>query len=136
MRPWSGLRKPVIRLKRVVLPAPLGPITALMIPGGTAKLTRCKARTPPKDRDTSFRPRRISLDRNSPSFLFIAAKFPQIQDAPHQPPGQKDYHYHQNGPENHHLIVMEEDQQLREHGEDRGPQQRAPDAGHAPYHHH
>ena len=46
--PPSGRRKPVIRLKAVVLPAPLGPIRAVIEPRRTAKLAPSTARRPPK----------------------------------------------------------------------------------------
>src|SRR5437867_4634079 len=46
--PPSGLRCPVIRLKRVVLPAPLGPMMALMEPRGTVRLTPPTAWKPSK----------------------------------------------------------------------------------------
>ena len=38
-RPLSGLRKPDISANSVVLPAPLGPISAHRLPGGTSRLT-------------------------------------------------------------------------------------------------
>ncbi len=38
-RPVSGTMWPVIRLKSVVLPAPFGPMIALIDPVGTVKLT-------------------------------------------------------------------------------------------------
>jgi hypothetical protein len=47
--PPFGGKIPVITLKSVVFPAPLGPMIALMIPGGTLKLRPFKAWTPPKD---------------------------------------------------------------------------------------
>src|SRR6185295_2319904 len=40
-------------LSRVVLPAPLGPITERISRGRTSRLTRLTAWTPPKDFDTS-----------------------------------------------------------------------------------
>src|SRR5947207_14068554 len=46
--PASALRCPVMRLKSVVLPAPLGPMMALIEPRGTLKLTRVTAWKPPK----------------------------------------------------------------------------------------
>src|SRR5215813_2017938 len=46
--PASGRRWPVMRLNRVVLPAPLGPMIALIEPGATVKLTPLTARKPPK----------------------------------------------------------------------------------------
>src|SRR5215207_424629 len=54
-RPWStiwpssGRRWPVIRLKKVDLPAPFGPITAAMLPWATDRLTPSTAVNPSKD---------------------------------------------------------------------------------------
>src|SRR5215475_10795608 len=48
MVPRSGLRKPEARLKTVVLPAPFGPITAVIEPSATAKEAPSTAATPPK----------------------------------------------------------------------------------------
>jgi hypothetical protein len=47
--PVLGGKTPVITLKSVVFPAPLGPMIALIIPELTVKLRPFKARTPPKD---------------------------------------------------------------------------------------
>src|SRR5439155_29383 len=47
-RPRSGRRWPVIRLKTVVLPAPLGPMIAPMLPRGASKLTPPTATNPSK----------------------------------------------------------------------------------------
>src|SRR5919106_5478896 len=46
--PASGLRWPVIRLKSVVLPAPLGPMIAAIIPRSTRRLTPPTAMKPSK----------------------------------------------------------------------------------------
>src|SRR3970040_2090787 len=46
--PESGCRWPVIRLKSVVFPAPLGPMMALMPPSGTLTLTPATAWKPSK----------------------------------------------------------------------------------------
>ena len=51
--PASGANTPAIRLNSVVLPAPLGPITAKIAPSGTAKLTSATARNPLKFFETS-----------------------------------------------------------------------------------
>ena len=50
--PAGGPESRVTRLNRVVLPAPLGPMTALTAPGGTPKLTCSTACRPPKARLT------------------------------------------------------------------------------------
>src|SRR5579871_3803998 len=47
-RPLSGRRCPVIRLKKVVLPAPLGPITATIWRSATSRLTPPTATKPAK----------------------------------------------------------------------------------------
>src|SRR5262249_61164030 len=46
--PRSGRRWPVIRLKSVVLPAPLGPMMAPMLPVGASRLTPPTATKPSK----------------------------------------------------------------------------------------
>src|SRR5712691_412563 len=46
--PPLGLYTRVMTLKRVVLPAPLGPISATTSPASTVKETRSNATTPPK----------------------------------------------------------------------------------------
>src|SRR5262249_51164913 len=48
MRPWSGARNPLIRANSVVLPAPFGPITAVMRPASAASETPSTASRPPK----------------------------------------------------------------------------------------
>src|SRR5437660_10469712 len=46
--PPEGRKAPVIRLKSVVLPAPLGPIKPQICFAGISKLTSLSAATPPK----------------------------------------------------------------------------------------
>src|SRR6185503_10725550 len=48
--PWSGWSKPVSRLKNVVLPAPLGPIKAVMTPRWISRCSTSTAVRPPKVR--------------------------------------------------------------------------------------
>ena len=50
--PASGLSKPVIRLKNVVLPAPFGPINAVIEPRCTSTWSTSTAMMPPKCRRT------------------------------------------------------------------------------------
>lgn len=47
--PSSGFNTPVIRLKRVVFPAPFGPMTATTSPSFTDRLASLTALKPPKD---------------------------------------------------------------------------------------
>src|SRR5664279_1877808 len=51
MRPPVGVRKPVISANNVVLPAPLGPITAVMLPLSTVSDASCTASSPPNRLD-------------------------------------------------------------------------------------
>src|SRR5947207_3584033 len=47
MSPASGRVSPLMQLSRVVLPAPLGPMTPSTWPGSTVKVTPARALTPP-----------------------------------------------------------------------------------------
>src|SRR5258706_5329842 len=49
IEPESGAKTPAIMLKMVVLPAPLGPISALMLPSGISNEASCTARRPRND---------------------------------------------------------------------------------------
>ncbi len=76
-------RIPVIKLNKVVLPAPFGPMIALRSPGKTVSVTPRTARRPPKLFD---RPR--SSRAGAPPFAFtslpsrIATKKPGRERAP------------------------------------------------------
>ena len=59
--PEEGAIAPVIRLKNVVLPAPLGPMMDRISPFATRKLTPLTAARPPKRRDR-FSVRNTSYD--------------------------------------------------------------------------
>src|SRR5713226_9054493 len=48
MRPESGRRTPVRQLKKVLLPAPFGPMIARISPRWTSKSTLSRAARPPK----------------------------------------------------------------------------------------
>src|SRR5437868_9933231 len=80
--PDEGLSAPVMSAKRVVLPAPLGPMKPEICPSGTLKLTSFKAATPPKYFVSRFTSRMFN---GSP------------KDAPQQPQQavglQQDYQY-------------------------------------------
>ena len=47
--PLSGVTAPEMELKRLLLPAPLGPMRPRISPGWTSKLMSTLAATPPKD---------------------------------------------------------------------------------------
>src|SRR5262249_31687402 len=56
MRPSLGARKPAIIANSVVLPAPFGPISAVMRPASAASETRLTASRPPKRFETFSTP--------------------------------------------------------------------------------
>src|ERR1700730_8658495 len=62
-RPAVGSCSPVITLKQVVFPAPLGPISPVTSPGSTPMLASDRARSPPKRTTTSL------VDSNATAFL-------------------------------------------------------------------
>src|SRR5215217_7814401 len=53
-RPESGFSAPVIRLKNVLLPAPLGPITAVSDPSAKLSVISSAALTPPNDLESCW----------------------------------------------------------------------------------
>jgi hypothetical protein len=59
--PVSGRSKPVSRLKNVVLPAPFGPISAVILPRSISKCSTSTARRPPNVRTTSSATRMASF---------------------------------------------------------------------------
>src|SRR5882724_5771086 len=94
--PASGRRWPVMRLKSVVLPAPLGPMMALIDPRGTVKLTPPTARKPSK---LLRSPVTSSTRRPSPHSL------PEGHERPRDAPGEDEEQHHQDGAENEQPVL-------------------------------
>lgn len=69
--PDEGGRAPVIRLKKVVLPEPLGPMIAFIEPFSTSRLTSLTAIRPPKFLVNSLVLRMNSLAEVSYTSSFI-----------------------------------------------------------------
>src|SRR4030042_385948 len=81
MSPWVGLRKPLKRLKTVVLPAPLGPMRPLSAPAGTERLKSSRAERPPK---------RLPKCRVSRSIIFKKTAAKAVKTSPGKlPPPQQ-----------------------------------------------
>ena len=71
MRPEVGGSAPVMRLKRVVLPAPFGPMIERTSPRETERLTRFTAARPPKRRVSSRVSRRMApVSPSSPARIW------------------------------------------------------------------
>ena len=81
----DGLSKPVIRLKNVVLPAPLGPISEVMMPRCTSRWSTWTAVMPPKLR-VMWSTSRIGSGLADPG----VASTPSIRATPGRRVGQRD----------------------------------------------
>src|SRR5262245_15015985 len=94
--PASGCRWPVIRLKSVVLPAPLGPMMALIEPRGTLKLT------PP----TAWKPAKLLRRPWTSSTGDSRAGAPQEQgDRACDAARKHEEEHHENGPEHERPVL-------------------------------
>src|SRR3954470_17401581 len=93
-RPWSDSSKPVIRLKKVVLPVPLGPMRAVISPRWTSAWSTSTATSPPKARRTlsAMRigsvfgtPGRLAAGTATARSADIEGLFPAIAEDPLRP---------------------------------------------------
>src|SRR4030042_354874 len=101
-RPLSGLSMPVIKLNRVVLPAPFGPITATSCPFSTVSSAPLTARNLSKDLYT-----RSTLSMFSPSrrTLFAPALSEFLDEKAHHPFGQEKDDEDQEHPEDQRPVL-------------------------------
>src|SRR5215471_11666437 len=119
-RPASGRRWPVMRLNSVVLPAPFGPMIALMEPAGTVKLT------PP----TAMKPSKLFLTSRTSSMATAPGEAArQAEGGAGQAPGKREQQHDQDAAEDQrpvlgvgHDLLVEPDQDERA---DRGAGERA-----------
>src|ERR1700722_19512760 len=126
MRPEVGVKKPVIRLKKVVLPAPLGPMMARNSPGSTVIDMPFTAIRLPKCLETFSTRNRLTV---SPSSRCCLAP----DDAEH---AAREEQHNQHKDQSHERLpilgvagnVVPQDE------EDRGADQRSPETAHAAEH--
>src|SRR6266850_5574668 len=123
MLPASGRRWPVIRLKSVVLPAPLGPMMALTEPRGTEKLTPPTAWKPSK----LLRSSRTSSTRRPPR-----EPAPETKGGARDPSGKDEEEHDEDGAEDEGPVLRVRDDLLVEPEEHEGAQGRAEEGAHAP----
>src|SRR5450755_4978878 len=83
MRPPVGVRKPVISANNVVLPAPLGPITAVMLPLATVSDASRTASSPPNRLDMPS-----TAKIGSANILSVMRGLPRLLGRPLQQPAQ------------------------------------------------
>src|SRR5580700_5782167 len=121
--PCCGATSPAIRPISVVLPAPLGPITAWNSPGGRSSVMASAATTPPK------RLLNPSICRSGSA---IAAALEQPFDAAVHIDGNQE----QQRPEDQSGIFGKPRQSLLEHQKRRGADQRPEQGAESAQHHH
>src|SRR5450830_511152 len=135
--PLVGVYTPVIKLNKVVLPAPFGPITEWILPSLTLKLTSCTACTPPKlllrllivsISDLLCRFRRYF--RRSRTLARTAGQ------ARYETLGHENHGRHQDHAEHHRFPAFKTGQQLRQDRQQRCADDGAEDRCHAAHHHH
>src|SRR6266436_890572 len=121
--PASGRRWPVMRLNSVVLPAPLGPMMALIDPRGTVKRTPLTAWKPSK---LLRSPVTSSTRRPSPHSL------PEGHERPGDAPGEDEEQHHQDGAEDERPVLGVGDDLLVEPDQHGRPEGGAEERAHAP----
>src|SRR6266851_3953773 len=117
-RPPLGGRKPVIRLKQVVFPAPLGPIKPAIVPSSTEKLTSLTAVRPP---NRTVRASTSSSDTVRPALTRASPESPQ-------PFRHDDDRSHEERAEDHEPRPLGHPQVLGHEREDEGTEDRSRDA--------
>src|SRR5436305_14712293 len=123
MRPRSGLSAPVMRLKNVLFPAPLGPMTAVSEPSAKLNEISSAALTPPNDFESCWISSMLPSRRFSPR----ATRLVPVDSEVHQPSAQADREEQDHDPEHDAVIFGQarnriiEDQQ--QHGADHGPKE-------------
>src|SRR5579871_5034076 len=125
--PALGVRNPLMRLKKVVLPAPLGPITARSSPGSTVNDTPLTATRLPNVRVTFSTLRRL-MRRAS-------LRRPAADDAEHAAREEQHDQHEEEADERHPVFGLARDVILQ-HDEDRGADERSPERAHAAQHRH
>src|SRR5712691_3867684 len=116
-RPPLGGRKPVIRLKQVVIPAPLGPIKPAIVPSSTEKLTSLTAVRPP---NRTVRASTSSRDTAHPALTRASPESPQ-------PLWHEDDRGHEERAEDHEARPLRHPQVFGHEREDEGAEDRSRD---------
>src|SRR6185369_2134262 len=112
---------PVMILNRVVLPAPLGPMTPVISPLLMEKLTSSRAVTPPKIW--------VMPETSSMGAASLFQEFPeQVGHAPHQAARHEHDHHHQQATVDDDVVVVGRSQELGQQRQQGCPQKGAIDA--------
>src|SRR6202162_5210630 len=122
MLPASGRRWPVMRLKSVVLPAPLGPMMALIEPRATLKLT------PPR----AWKPSKLLLRSRTSSNLSPPPEPARRRlHRSRDPAGEDEEQHDEDDAEDERPVLRVGDDLLVQPDEDEGAQRRADEGAHA-----
>src|SRR5262249_33800128 len=107
--PESGFTYPVMRLKTVVFPAPLGPMRKTISPSSTWKLTSLVASSPPKRLLTfsNSRIRAIALSLHRADGAGLAPEPPSALEERDHPARHQQHHHDQQQPIDHQMGVLE-----------------------------
>src|SRR5215467_13413789 len=120
--PLSGCRWPVIRLKSVDFPAPLGPITAAICLVWTVRLTSKTARNPPND-----------LEIPETSSIAQPLQVPPHQiEAADDATREAEQQHEQDGAEHERPVLRVVGDHLVEPDQGRGANRRSPEIAYAP----
>src|SRR5215471_7426893 len=126
--PRSGRRWPVIRLKSVVLPAPLGPMMAPMLPVGASRLTPPTATKPSKT---------LTRSRTSSTAHLGAARTTEEPpddraDRAGDTAGEAEQEHHQDDTEHERPVLRVRDDLLVQEDQDERTDARTEEGAHAP----
>src|SRR5262245_37758067 len=126
--PRSGRRWPVIRLKSVVLPAPLGPMMAPMLPVGASRLTPPTATKPSKT---------LTRSRTSSTGHLGAARTTEEPREDHadgagDAAGEAEQEHDQHGAEHERPVLGVRDDLLVQEDQDEDADARAEEGAHPP----
>src|SRR5262252_4574269 len=125
--PRSGRRWPVIRLKSVVLPAPLGPMMAPMLPRGASRLTPPTATKPSKVLTRSRTSSTAHLARTQPTEEASGERTEGADDAA----GEAEQEHDQDGPKNERPVLGVRDDLLVQEDQHERADARAEEGAHA-----
>src|SRR5690242_12965593 len=117
-------------LKRVVFPAPFGPMTPVISPSPTLKETSSRAVTPPK---TCLTPRTSSMTRLGTAPAELAQRSGNPTD---QPAGDEHRHQHEEKAVEDDVVIVHEPEELGEKRQERRAQEGAVNAPETADHHH
>src|SRR6185437_13507661 len=127
MLPELGPKKPLIRLKNVVFPAPFGPMMARNSPASTLSDTSCTATRLPK---------RLVAFLTSSTLMVRLSCLSLAANEAEQAAREKQHDQHEQQTDKRHPVDGDARQIILQHDEHHRAQQRPPEGAHAAHHRH